>query len=302
MSVIKNNKAYGIKVKIEEIQPNPFPEYLTVGYKVINNPDTFQIISNTDYISGWRYKGETEWRTPVAEITVNDYYGIINIEFNLVDNTKISDSMFREISGSRITEVELPASVTTIEDGAFFKCGYMGMPNLQNVTSIGDDTFYSVGVFEKSDYILNNSVDYSGWKVKCFNANFKVWWNKLNAPYNCYVNGDVYNVRVDSQDIDLTNGINGLPIYRFRAFILNTSLNSIKFPATLTSIVDSAFNEATITDLYFYGTTPPVSELYDDGNIWKGSNITNIYVPSAALTAYQNSPAFADVASIIQGM
>ena len=40
----------------------------------------------------------------------------------------------------------------------------------------------------------------------------------------------------------------------------------------------------------------------DSDDIWSGSNITNIYVPSAALTAYQNSPAFADVASKIQAM
>lgn len=301
MSIIKNNKNYGTKVKIEQLQPNPFPEYLTVGYKVINNPDTFQIISSTEHISGWRYKGETEWRTPVTEITVNDYYGTIYIEFNLIDNTKVGDGMFREISGSRITEVELPASVTTIGGDAFFRGGYMGFPNLQNVTSIGVNAFYGVGLFDKSDYILNDSVDRSVWDNHCFNANYKIWWSGFNAPYNCYVNGDVYNVRLDSQDIDLTNGINGLPIYRFRAFI-GISLNSIKLPATLTHLTGRVFQSITITDVYFYGTTPPVCEIFDGENIWYESNITNIYVPAEALSAYQNSPDFADVVSKIQAM
>lgn len=303
MSIIKNNKNYGTKVKIEEVQPNPFPEYLTVGYKVINNPDTFQIISNNDYyrgidyISGWRYKGETEWRTPVAEITVNDYYGTIYIEFNLVDSTKVGNDMFREISGSRITEVELPASVTTIENSAFFRCGLKEMPNLQNVTAVAEDSFYDSGVLTY-DYIVNDSLDRTGYHSKAFNG-------CARRGSIAYINGDVYDVISDNvSDLDLTNGINGLPIYRFR--VTNTlqqrTFDSVKFPATLTHLMGRVFQYSTVTNLYFYGTTPPVCELLDGGNIWLESNITNIYVPAEALSAYQNSPDFADVVSKIQAM
>ena len=83
---------------------------------------------------------------------------------------------------------------------------------------------------------------------------------------------------------------------------LRYNLNSLKFPTTLQYLGGWAFRFCTVTDLYFYGTTPPACIPFVGFNIWADSNITNIYVPAEALTAYQNSPDFADVVAKIQAM
>lgn len=298
MPIKKNNKDYGTRVRIEEIQPNPYSEYLTGTYTVTAPSDSFKILNGTSGISGWRYKGATTWETPVTTISVTTY-GLIEIEFNLTNNTSIPNSVFRDCN--RLVKIQFPSTITTIGSSSFFNTGLIELPNLKNVTSIGSDCFYNC-VFNYVDYTINDNVNRSGWNLKSMNfSDTSLIFNKL------YVNGTVFRAIkrwTQGDNVDLTNGIDGLPIYKWYAYggSYQWKLNSIKFPATLTNITGRAFQSCTITDLYFYGTTPPVCDIYDSQGIWYNSNITNIYVPAEALTTYQNSSDFADVASKIQAM
>ena len=295
MSIIKNNKNYGTKVMVEKIEPSPFTPYLTATYMVYEPSNSFKILDSTSNIAGWRFKGDTTWETTSTTIEVTGY-GLIEIEFDLTDNTTISSYQFQY--NNNLVKVEIPSTITTIGDWAFAWTKLSNLFDLSNVTNLGMGAFYSNNI-SGLDYTINNNVSRSGWDSKCM-ANM---WNKF--VNKIYVNGTVYctlaNVPNNS-NIDFSNGIDGLPIYKWYILLDSKTLDSLKFPATLTNITGRAFSNCTITDIYFYGTTPPVSDDYDNEGIWYGSNITNIYVPAEALTAYQNSPAFADVVSKIQAM
>lgn len=295
MSVIKNNKTYGIRVKIEEVQPNPFADYLTCIYQVQQPSDSFSILENTNNISGWRYKGETEWRTPETTIQVTTS-GLIEIEFNLTDNTLIDTNQFRDCN---VRKAILTPTITTINANAFFRCGLYEFPNLDNVTYIGDDCFYAYYA-RYVDYVINDSTDRTNWSQKTFNTYIKTGTTKI------YVNGDLYSINSRYGELDLRNGIDGLPIYRWRlGNMWESNLSVLRLPDTLTSIKAFGFNNSTITDLYFYGTVPPTEEPRIDADYFTpftGCNVTNIYVPAASVDAYKANTAFQDVVDKIQAM
>ena len=115
MPIKKNNKDYGTRVRIEEIQPNPYSQYLT-GYYIVNRTDTnLTILNSTSNVSGWRIKGATTWETPVTSIPVTEC-GVLVIEFNLTNNTQCP--YFRACRN--LFKVEFPSTITTIQSSAFF--------------------------------------------------------------------------------------------------------------------------------------------------------------------------------------
>lgn len=272
-----------------------WPDYLTATYFVSEPSNSFEILNNTNNVSGWRFKGASTWESPATSITVTGF-GSIEIEFQLVDNTTLSN-MFTYCTN--LIKVDLPASVTSFGQSCFFDAGLYEFPNLTNITSIGEDCFYGQRL-QFADYVINDNVDRSGYHPKCFNGAWN--WRIINK---FYVNGMVYHIGqpASNSDLDLTNGLDGLTITKWRTnYEHYWTLNSLKFPSTLISLTDRSLQNSNIGDLYFYGTTPPVREDFDGGSIWQDASITNIYVPAASLTAYQNSAAFADVVSKIQAM
>lgn len=295
-SVVHNNKNYGTKVKIEEVEPSPFPEYLTATYFVPNPTDSLKILDSTANIAGYRIKGATTWETPAATIAVSNY-GELVIEYNLTDNTTLQG---RQFSGcSRLVKIELPTSITTIGYGCFFYSGLIDYPDMTYVTTAGGDVFFSCPI-KSMGFTINDNVT-RNYDYAVFNG-----LDNTDVIDKVYVNGKVYAALFHTEnngDIDLTNGIDGLP---FDSWIMygghmRYNLNSLKFPSTLQYLAGRAFARCTVTNLYFYSTTPPIN--VDSGaTIFDNSNITNIYVPAEALTAYQNSPDFADVVSKIQAM
>lgn len=325
MSIIRNNKNYGIETKkmpvnnqnktinangtytadqgydglgtvTVDVQPQGV-QYLTGYYMVTEASNSFKILNNTNNISGWRFKGDTNWETPSTTISVTNY-GLIEIEFNLTDSSIISSGQFRECS--TLVKIELPASITTIGGSCFFGAGLIDYPDMTNVTTTGDNIFYMCPIKSMgltiNDNVTRNYNDYT------FNG-----FDQTKVIDKVYVNGAVYVALFYTQNnghIDFTNGFDGLPIYKWFMYggHMRYNLNSLKFPSTLQYLGGLSFRNCTVTNLYFYGTTPPECIPFEGNNIWSGSNITNIYVPASALTAYQNSADFADVASKIQAM
>lgn len=276
------------------------PTYLTATYFVPNPTNSFKILDTTTNIAGYRIKGASTWETPATTIAVSNY-GELVIEFNLTDNTTLQARQFR--GSSSLVKIEFPTSITTIGDECFWSTGLIDYPDMTYITTAGERLFFNCRI-KSIGLTINDNVT-RNYANGVFNG-----FDFTDVKDKVYVNGKVYIALFHTEnngDVDLTNGIDGLPFDTWCMYggHMHYTLNSLKFPSTLQYLSGLAFISCTITDLYFYGTTPPQAipfQTGDSDDIWSGSNITNIYVPSAALTAYQNSPAFADVASIIQGM
>lgn len=297
MSIIKNNKNYGTKVVVEQLSPTPYPEYLTGTYMVTTPTNGYKILNSTNNVRGWRYKGETEWRTPVANIAATEY-GIMEIEFDLTNPATLDGYMFYNVKG--LTKIGLAASIATINENCFFGSGLIDYPNMANVTTAGQHLFFQCPI-KSMGLTINDNVA-RNYNDLAFNG-----FDFTDVIDKVYVNGTVYIALFHTQnggDVDLTNGIDGLPFHKWFMYAghMHYNLNSLKFPSTLQYLSGFAFKDCTIANLYFYGTTPPECIPFDGQNIWAGSNITNIYVPAEALAAYQNSTDFATVASKIQPM
>ena len=300
MSVIKNNKNYGTRVVVEQEPFNPYPNYLTATYFVPNPTNSLQILNSTTNIAGYRIKGATNWETPAITITASNY-GELVIEYDLTDNTTLQVNQFKGCSD--LVKIEFPTSITTIGDECFFSTGLIDYPDMTYVTTAGERLFFGCRIKTMGLTINDNVTRNYGNGV--FNG-----FDYTDVIDKVYVNGKVYIALFHTEnngDVDLTNGIDGLPFDTWCMYggHMHYTLNSLKFPSTLQYLSSLCFNRCTITDLYFYGTIPPQTIPFQSGDsndIWSGSNITNIYVPAEALTAYQNSPDFADVVSKIQAM
>ena len=277
-----------------------YPNYLTATYFVSNPSNSFKILDTTTNIAGWRVKGASTWETPATTITASNY-GELVIEFNLTDNTTLQARQF--IGCSNLVKIEFPTSITTIGEECFYNTGLIDYPDMSYVTTTGERLFFNCRI-KSIGLTINDNVT-RNYDNGVFNG-----FDYTDVIDKVYVNGKVYIALFHTEnngDVDLTNGIDGLPFDTWCMYggHMHYTLNSLKFPSTLQYLSGLCFNRCTITDLYFYGTTPPQAIPFQSGDsddIWNGSNITNIYVPSAALSDYQNSSAFADVVSKIQAM
>jgi hypothetical protein len=77
-----------------------------------------------------------------------------------------------------------------------------------------------------------------------------------------------------------------------------SSLTSITIPSSVTSIGDDAFYDCSnLKDFYFAAKTPPTL----GSDVFSNSGITNIYVPTASVSAYKSASGWSKYASMIQG-
>ena len=298
MPIKKNNKDYGTRVVIEEIQPNPYPDYLTVHYVVPEASNSFKILNTTSNISGWRIKGATTWETPTTTISVNNNVTLV-LEYNLTDSTKLVGNQFNMCFN--VCKIEFPASLTTINNGALFNCRCLcEMPNLQNITYIGSTNFYSVPS-NNSTYIIEDNIvrDWVPWGNDWKCSNYMLVNGRLLSLYR----GAFENaVDVNNKNLDFSNGIDGHIITEWAAYSERKTIPSLKFPTTLNKIWGAMFRNCTFTDVYFYNVTPP-TQIVNGDNPTFFVNCTfngNIYVPADSVNAYQE--AFANVAQYITAM
>lgn len=298
MSVIKNNKNYGTRVVVEEIQPSHFSDYLTVTYVVPEANANFAIVQNTENIAGWRIKGATTWETPTTTINVTSAnVPTLTVEFDLIDNTKVSTMQFFGIVN--VSKVELPATITTLEYGCFFNCRCMTeLPNLQNITSIDDIVFYSNNI-KLNKYVINDNVTR--------NYNHGAFSNNFTASEYMYINGAIYNYMDGSYEdavsawnhpLDLSNGVDGLTITKWFLLYQYKTFNGVKIPSTVTYLKENAFIGCDLGDVYMYPTVPPTK--VGSEQEFNNCTITNFYVPQGSLAAYQT--AYPDYASVMSEM
>ena len=293
MPTIKNNKNYGTKVKIEEVQPSPFPTYLTAHYIASEPNANFQILYSTSNVSGWRFKGDTTWETPATTINVTTA-GTFEIEFQLTDNTELAGGMFDGCT--YLYKAELPATVTTLNGNTFGHCDNLMYVNLDNVLNVSDGTFYETKNFNLGKLVINDNTT-RNWVLS----------NAVSSAY-VYVNGAIElcmecKTLYRDKSFDFSNGIDGLTITSWKAYWDFGTIPVMKFPATLQTMRQFSFYRMTFGDLYFYGTTPPAT-IGNDGTPFEGGTTVtgHIYVPAEAVAAYQASPTFTKVAQYITAM
>lgn len=320
MSIIRNNKTYGIETKkmpannqnktitangeytadagydgLGTVTVNVQPQgvqYVTAHYLVSAPSNSFSIFYTTSGVSGYRVKGASTWETPTTAIAVTTT-GELEIEFQLTDPTTIPESMFSQ--NNNLFRVELPTTVTTIRNSAFYNCKNNLVVDLENITKIYENPFYGAK---------------TGYGKVVVNDNIQRDWgdiSQITTSAYVYCNGVLYGFKSFEQKyrdlvMDFSNGIDGLPITKWRAYIDFGSIPEIKFPSTLTHIGQYTFYGITFGDMYFYGTTPPAT-IGNDGTPFEGgTTVTHIYVPAESVAAYQASPTFAKVASAITAM
>lgn len=291
MSIIKNNKNYGTKVKIEEVHPSPFPEYLT-AYYISNQPDaSFKILNNTGNVSGWRFKGDTVWQTPATTIAVAET-GNLFIEFQLTDNTQLAPYMFDYCSN--LYKAELPATITTLNSNTFAHCSSLTYVNIEHLTTIDGACFYGSQNGDLGTIVINDNTT-RNWGL-----------NEIGTSTYVYVNGTICQFSKQKnyrgKSFDFSNGIDGLTITGWNAYWDFGTIPVMKFPSTLQGIKDYTFYAITFGDLYFYGTTPPTTIGSDGTPFEGGTTATHIYVPAESVAAYQASPTFTNVTQYITAM
>ena len=221
-------------------------------------------------------------------------------------------SMFNEGEGylnSRLTSINIPNSVTSIGDSAFYNCTNLISANIPNsVTSIGSDAFFNV-----LNVNYNGTATGSPWNANCING-----YVENNIVYANNAKTQLVGIsKLYSGSINIPDSVISIGYY---AFVDCTGLTSVNIPNSVTGIGDGAFNGCTgltsinipnsvinIGDFSFSGctgltsinissTTPPTlgSEAFDD------TNNSPIYVPSDSVDAYKSS--WSDYANRIQAI
>ena len=286
MSIIKNNKNYGTKVKIVEVEPSPFSDYLTVYYYAPTATDSFKIAHHANNITGYRIKGTQEWLTPPNPFAIQvANAGLFAVEYRLDDNTEIETEQFLEYG----YDVEFPSTITTLNGDAFmgwsdFPIEYIG----NNITTIGAGALSSLNRMIVIDDNRNYTVDKSA-----FNTNILT-----------YINGALYGIPegINGQNIDImdySNGIEGLGTITkwYKQFDYYAHKTMIKFPSTITEITDNVLGSETNVSFVFFGNPVPPT-VNGEGNVFNNDRM-KIYVPDASVNAYKQATGFTNVASRI---
>ena len=182
------------------------------------------------------------------------YYSNYRTSNDIIGSYMFYNPDYSPISPYAISKINLPNSVTGIEEGAFKSCTRLTDINIPNsVTSIGPETFYMCT--RLTDINIPNSVTsierstfYSCTGLTSINIPGSVTTIGSNAFYDC------------------------------------TSLTDINIPNSVTSIGEQAFyNCDNLKSVYMNASTPPFIGSQAFHNISKD---LTIYIPRGSYTAY----------------
>ena len=228
------------------------------------------------------------------------YYSNYRTSNDIIGSYMFYNPDYSPISPCAISKINLPNSVTGIEEGAFKSCTRLTDINIPNsVTSIGPETFKSCtsltdinipnsvtsigerafsGCTSLTDINIPNSVTsiewatfYSCTRLTDINIPNSVTSIGYEAFYNC----------TRLTDINIPNSVTSI---ERSTFYDCTSLTDINIPNSVTSIGEQAFyNCDNLKSVYMNASTPPFIGSQAFHNISKD---LTIYIPRGSYTAY----------------
>ena len=205
------------------------------------------------------------------------YYSNYRTSNDIIGSYMFYNPDYSPISPCAISKINLPNSVTGIEEGAFKSCTRLTDINIPNsVTSIGPETFKSCTSL--TDINIPNSVTsiergaFSGCtSLTDINIPNSVTSIGYEAFYNC----------TRLTDINIPNSVTSIERSTFYSC---TSLTDINIPNSVTSIGEQAFyNCDNLKSVYMNASTPPFIGSQAFHNISKD---LTIYIPRGSYTAY----------------
>ena len=182
------------------------------------------------------------------------YYSNYRTSNDIIGSYMFYNPDYSPISPCAISKINLPNSVTGIEEGAFKSCTSLTDINIPDaVKSIEPETFS--GCTRLTDINIPNSVTSIGYE----------------AFYNC----------TRLTDINIPNSVTSIERSTFYSC---TSLTDINIPNSVTSIGEQAFyNCDNLKSVYMNASTPPFIGSQAFHNISKD---LTIYIPRGSYTAY----------------
>ena len=205
------------------------------------------------------------------------YYSNYRTSNDIIGSYMFYNPDYSPISPCAISKINLPNSVTGIEEGAFKSCTRLTDINIPNsVTSIGPETFKSCTSL--TDINIPNSVTSIGerafhdcTRLTDINIPNSVTSIGYEAFYNC----------TRLTDINIPNSVTSI---ERSTFYDCTSLTDINIPNSVTSIGEQAFyNCDNLKSVYMNASTPPFIGSQAFHNISKD---LTIYIPRGSYTAY----------------
>jgi hypothetical protein len=173
---------------------------------------------------------------------------------------------------STITTVTLPASVTTIEEDAFYDSRITSINLTENLTSIGNSAF------NRCSSLTSIRIPASLSSTDALGSGVFYQCTKLSS-------------------ITIAEGIKTIPKHTFNKC---EAVSTLVIPSTVASIAFCGLYQCTkLTTLTVKATTPPT--LLDSYSIKNCTALSSIRVPEESVSAYKNAKYWKDFASIISG-
>ena len=228
------------------------------------------------------------------------YYSNYRTSNDIIGSYMFYNPDYSPISPCAISKINLPNSVTGIEEGAFKSCTRLTDINIPNsVTSIGPETFKSCTSL--TDINIPNSVTSIG--ERAFSGCTSL--TDINIPDAVKsIEPETFSGCTRLTDINIPNSVTSIERSTFysctgltsinipgsvttigsNAFYDCTSLTDINIPNSVTSIGEQAFyNCDNLKSVYMNASTPPFIGSQAFHNISKD---LTIYIPRGSYTAY----------------
>ena len=228
------------------------------------------------------------------------YYSNYRTSNDIIGSYMFYNPDYSPISPCAISKINLPNSVTGIEEGAFKSCTRLTDINIPNsVTSIGPETFKSCTSL--TDINIPNSVTSIGERafsgctsltdINIPNSVTSIEWatfysctslTDINIPDAVKsIEPETFSGCTRLTDINIPNSVTSIERSTFYSC---TSLTDINIPNSVTSIGEQAFyNCDNLKSVYMNASTPPFIGSQAFHNISKD---LTIYIPRGSYTAY----------------
>ena len=205
------------------------------------------------------------------------YYSNYRTSNDIIGSYMFYNPDYSPISPCAISKINLPNSVTGIEEGAFKSCTRLTDINIPNsVTSIGPETFKSCTSL--TDINIPNSVTSIG--ERAFSGCTSL--TDINIPNS--VTSIEWATFENCTGLTSINIPGSVTTIGSNAFYDCTSLTDINIPNSVTSIGEQAFyNCDNLKSVYMNASTPPFIGSQAFHNISKD---LTIYIPRGSYTAY----------------